>query len=65
MLGASRISDEVAAVTVTFLATVCDLVGIDRKATGPGPDAVKLSIAGTPPGDTKRKEVPLTEPVPV
>jgi hypothetical protein len=59
--GGFGIGDEVAAVTVTFLATVCDLVGITR--TDPNADAVALSVAGTPPGASKRLEVPLTAPV--
>lgn len=55
--GGFQISDALAAVTITFLATICDLVGINRK--DPKTDAVTVSLAGTPPGAAKRVEVPL------
>ncbi len=57
--GGFKISDEVAAVTVSFLAAVCDLVGIAR--TADGTDAMALTLAGTPPGQAKRQETPLTD----
>jgi hypothetical protein len=61
--GGFKISDDVAAVTVTFLATVCDLVGIVRPTDEPAPDIMALTFSGTPPGETARQEVPLTEVV--